>query len=143
MTTIAYRGGVLASESRITEKSFIWTDNAKKIWRLDDGSLFAAAGDDDGGHKLLEAVRHGNRIEFLDDTRGVRVYRDGRITVFEGSSWSPWNEPYVAIGSGKKYAMAAMMAGASAVKAVEIAVRCDVYSGGAVQWLSLDGGITG
>lgn len=139
MTTIAYRDSIIASESRVTEKDFIWTDKQKKIWRLDDGSLFGGAGDHEGCILLLEAVKKNKKKmpKDLEDTRGLHVWKDGSIWLFEGFVWHQWHEPYVSIGSGKKYAIAAMKAGANAIEAVKIATECDVYSGGKIQALSL------
>jgi 20S proteasome alpha/beta subunit len=45
--------------------------------------------------------------------------------------------PYFAEGSGAKYAMGAMAAGATAAEAVAIAIRYDAYSGGEIQTLTL------
>ena len=45
MTTIAYKDGVLAGDQRLTSKGFIWHDKERKVFRLRDGSLFGASGD--------------------------------------------------------------------------------------------------
>lgn len=138
MTTIAYRNGILASESRLTEKSFVWTDRCKKIWRLPDGSLFGASGENDGGELLLRAMRDGKeKMPELSHTKGLHIKKDGSIWIFEGEIWVEWPEEFAAIGSGKRYAMAAMKAGADAPTAVRIAKEMDVYSGGEVQSLAL------
>src|SRR5262245_30191902 len=108
MTTIAYRDGVLASESRLTEKGFIYTDNCQKLWRLKDGSLFGASGDDEGGVLLLQALLANAKTPELVGTRGIRIQVDEAIWIYEGTIWREWPEPYVAIGSGKRFAMTAL-----------------------------------
>ena len=139
MTTIAYRDGILASDSRLTFKSNVTTDKCKKIWRLSDGTLFGASGDNEGGLALLKALKDGREIGPKSDREfcGVRIIPKGRIYTTEGLVWARWPEPFIAIGSGGKYARAAMLAGASAVEAVRIGIASDVYSGGRVQTLRL------
>jgi ATP-dependent protease HslVU (ClpYQ) peptidase subunit len=44
MTTIAYRDGELATDSRITAGDMIVSDKRRKVHRLRDGSLVAWAG---------------------------------------------------------------------------------------------------
>lgn len=140
MTTICYRAGILASDSRLTLKSNITTDKCKKIWRLSDGTLFGASGDNEGGLALLAALRRGMELGPKSDREfhAVRIIPPkGQIFTTEGLTWSRWPETFVAIGSGGKYARAAMMAGATAIEAVKIAIQSDVYSGGRVQVLRL------
>ena len=57
-------------------------------------------------------------------------------------SWTRSKSGRYAIGSGSRFAMGALMAGASAVEAVKIACGLDVYSGGRVvsaSWKGLVG----
>lgn len=49
---------------------------------------------------------------------------------------SKFKGPY-AIGSGEEYAMGAMLAGCSALEAVKIAAKLDVYTGGPVRTLTV------
>lgn len=137
MTTIAYRDRLLVSESRLTEKNFIYSDTCQKLWKLEDGSLFGSSGSDDGGHMLLAAMQNGDKIPELVGTKALHVKRDGTVWLYEGAIWTPWTDEFVAIGSGKRFAMAAMHAGANAIEAVNIAKKCDVYSGGENQVLVL------
>ena len=65
------------------------------------------------------------------------VAPDGKVVVW-GSS-GPWvNETgMISFGSGGDVAMGAMLAGASAIEAVEAAIKIDVHSGGPVRSLTL------
>lgn len=139
MTTIAYKDGILASDSRLTIEDNVQTDKCKKIWRLADGTLFAASGDNEGGLLLLAALRAGRELGAKSDRAfdAIRILPKGRIFVTEGLVWSRWPEKWVAIGSGAKYARAAIMAGAGAHDAVKIAIGLDPHSGGRVQQLRL------
>jgi ATP-dependent protease HslVU (ClpYQ) peptidase subunit len=51
--------------------------------------------------------------------------------------WDAYAARYHAIGSGAPFALAAMEGGASAVKAVKVAIKIDVWSGGRIRSLEL------
>ena len=44
---------------------------------------------------------------------------------------------YIAIGSGGKAAIVALDYGATAIEAVEAAMKHDLYTGGEIEWLEL------
>lgn len=139
MTTIAFAKKVLASDSRLTEKNFVWTDKCKKIWRLSDGSLFGSSGDNEAGLLLLDALKKNRKPNIPQDRemKAIHVRPDGKIYLFEGYIWDRWPEDYAAIGSGMKYALAALRIGADAVTAVKAGIAMDVHSGGRVQVVRL------
>lgn len=149
MTTIAYRRGVLASDSRVTmveqgESPYITSDKEKKIWRLPDGRLFAAAKGCEDGIRLYDLMRKSQKkwpSLKLEDINAICIDTDGSIHFYEGTIWQRVKEPWIAIGSGSRVgAIPALMAGASAIDAVKIGIRCDPYSGGRVQVLRLRSG---
>lgn len=138
MTTIAYRDGVLASDSRLSFNDNICTDKCIKIWRLPDGTLFGASGDNEPGLLILNSLRKGLPLPKFDgQALGVRILPKGQIYVTEGLLWDRWPEKFVAIGSGGKHALAVLRHGGSAVEAVKAGIAGDVYSGGRVQKLEL------
>lgn len=140
ITVIAFRNGILASDSRLTVKSYIFTDRCKKIWRLKDGSLYAARGDNDSGLILLHALQKNIKPVIPPDADfdAVRIMPDGKIFCFvSGSLWDRWPEKFIAIGSGGRYASAVMRYGGDAISAVRAGIESDVYCGGRVQVLRL------
>lgn len=142
MTTIAFARGILASDSRITEKQMVWSDKCKKIWRLKDGSLFGASGSDEPGMRLLESLKKGQpypKISEDEEFNALHIMPDGKIFFTEGTIWTRWYEPYAAIGSGKRYALTALHLGFDAVTAVKSGIKMDVHSGGRIQVLKLSG----
>ncbi len=143
MTTIAYRDGCLAGDTRVSEDTgFIWTDNFRKVFKLKSGCLFGAAGDSEGGEILLRALRKGIMLPSLGDAEitALLILPDKSIHMTEGGIWIRWPENFCAIGSGKRAALGAMMAGASAIKAVEAGIATDCCSGGRVQAVYLKQG---
>lgn len=141
MTTIAYRDGVIASDSRSTMRSLIDTDDCKKLFELEDGSVIGMAGDWTAGLVLMERVQAtGTGIDKLPRGKlkctAILVKPDKHALMYEDGLWydlDEWGYPYFAIGSGLGFALSAMDAGAGAEEAVEICIRRDIYSGGAVQ----------
>lgn len=142
MTTIAYKDGVLAGDTRVSDDDgFVWSDNFRKVFKLKTGCLFGASGDTEGGEILLRALRKGITLPALPDgaeINAILVLPDRSIHVTEGGVWIRWPEPFVALGSGKKAAMGAMRTGANAVQAVEAGIACDCNSGGRVQAVYLE-----
>lgn len=144
MTTIVYRAGVLACDSRETQTNgepgdlgYIVRDHCKKIYRLRDGRLFGAAHSSEDGDRLLMALQKKQIPPALDDVEGLLIDLEGNMTLYQGHIWVPVKEPFYAIGSGARFAMVALKMGASAPKAVKAALTMDMYSGGPIQVLKL------
>jgi ATP-dependent protease HslVU (ClpYQ) peptidase subunit len=141
MTTIAYRDGELATDSRITAGDMIVSDKRTKVHRMRDGSLVAWAGAVQDAELLLRAMRKTSNDPHpkLQDISALHLRVDGSLWEYEGEAWVKQDPGYYATGSGSPYAFAAMDAGASAKDAVRIAIKRDANSGGKVQSLKLKG----
>jgi hypothetical protein len=151
MTVIAYRDGVLASDSRCADGS----DNGevRKIWRLKNGYLFGGAGD----AGFCAAVRHW--LERHARTIGKasadhpKVYGDCPPS-FIGLLIRPDGQSFIldhylapietlggpqAVGSGASHALTLMATGMSAEQAVSTIVDKQLADGvaGRVQTLQL------
>lgn len=137
MTTLAYRDGELATDSRVTAGDMIVSDNRKKVHRLKDGSIVAWSGSVQDAERLLRAMRRGATIPKLDEISALHLKTDGSLYEYEGAVWVKQDPGYYATGSGMPYAFAAMDAGASAKEAIRIAIKRDANSGGRVQSLKL------
>jgi len=142
MTTICYRDGVIAGDSRETiiedrESTYIDNDVSVKVFRLKDGRLFGASKASESCSRLHESLIKGFGPPKLEDINGLLIDLKGRIWFFEGVQWRQLNQKYYAIGSGARFAMPAMDAGASAVLACKIGIKRDPYSGGKVTALRL------
>ncbi len=129
LTTIAYDGERLVSDSR---QVGLWKHGLKsiKIHRVGD-RLFGVAGDVVECERYIAWVKAGepqdNKPEFDvdDDSFGVMIVQDGRCyELDERLIRYEVGVPY-AMGTGSKFAMGAMYAGADAKEAVQIASRLD------------------
>ena len=142
MTTIAYRNGVMAGDGRETqiaegESALIIRDTDRKVFRLKDGRLFGAAKTSEDILRLYNSLKNGTPLPKLEDVNAILVDLKRRIWFNEGRIWQRGPYKFFAIGSGAGFAIAAMHAGATAIKAVRIAIKCDPYSGGRVSHVRL------
>ena len=139
MTTIAYKDGVIAYDSRVTRGSLIDHDDYEKLIHRNghrflmtgSGCDFAALIDEYLGVKLGDKPLEANGLVV---TNG-KLYQIGRDA--ETGFWvdDVWAERPFAIGSGRDFALAAMDMGATAKEAVEMAARRDICTGGTIRTL--------
>lgn len=137
MTTIAYKDGVIAYDSRSTAREKIVSDDTEKCIE-ERGVKFILSGCASDFQALMDAYfgaePRGNGIAGFAIDDGVLWL----IGISEDDGF--WKERLradqpCAIGSGADHALTAMDMGGSAVKAVEMAMKRDIYSGGLVRTL--------
>lgn len=159
MTTIAVRDGVIACDSMEGihtsgggDRYYANTDKIYPIYSAEDDQLLyliGISGDSDGAPILIEWYTDFYLTEYCDkniikrmydfDTEAIVLHRDGSVeTTSTYGVVHPCREPFYAIGSGTKCALAAMHCGLSAAEAVEVAKRVDPHTGGRVQVYSFD-----
>lgn len=146
MTTIAYRDGIIAADSRVTygEDGAARIHTCKKLFRktITEGKkrfdvIIATAGESSPGMVFVDWYGTGKPVPdiFLHlggDFTCLVLRPDG---LFEFDVYCRGDEvldPFYAIGSGAKAALAAMACGKSAIEAVRIAARYDPYTGGRI-----------
>jgi len=158
MTTVAYKDGVMASDSRCTDDSGVYIGRTPKMYRLANGALLGTAGDADArcvidllnksSAKKLPTRKELAALEV--DFRGILAFKNGcayyiDIYVWEISDASAqWDaqvyeieEQMAAIGSGEQFALGAMRAGKNARDAVTIACHFDSFSSPPVRVISV------
>lgn len=141
MTTIAYRDGVLASDTLITSGTDVsgYYQKGRRIGLL----LYASTGSCGLGDTFEAWLRGGCRgdqpsLKNGDSTAHcIVVMPDGLVVWFHQDGMTPMRTPYHAVGSGSAYAIGAMAAGATAAEAVRIAMLHDTGTGGDVTTLSI------
>jgi len=137
MTTIAWDGAVLAADRRITSGTV--TYSTTKIRRTADGRLIGATGDYGVCSAMLDWLENGgNRPTCQDSERWIsalEVMPDGSCWMHNRDSRWRVEDSFVAVGSGRDFAMATMALGYNAARAVEIASRFDPGTGNGVDEL--------
>lgn len=127
MTVIAYRDGVMAADSGVTDSAFnANVGTADKICSV-NGWLIGFAGSLVHGQLFARWMRGSKREPTWDQFHGLVVRPDGKVLEFDHDKapLSLGTSHGIAIGPGGLIATAAMMAGADAVRAVEIAIQLD------------------
>lgn len=140
MTTIAYRAGVMAADTRAYSGDKVPIGFKTKIHRLSDGSLFGCSSSSVGADGLLRRwVDGGCQPCKSDDLKPdgfqlllIRPSGDVFYAKDNMELTGPLSAAYFAIGSGDQFALGAMAVGASAKKAIEAAATLDPWTGGEI-----------
>lgn len=140
MTVIAWDGKTLAADKCSIDVGTRRTTT--KIFRAPDGSLFGAAGTSHMAEQLKVWYLAGAGPETFPDKDAkcnmLVVKPDGTTWVYDGGPYPDrYEDPVIAIGSGRGFAIGAMVSGASAEQAVEIASYWDDACGRGIDKLEL------
>lgn len=136
MTTIAYKDGIVAYDSRTSAGSIITNDNSEKHYERDGVHFFMCGSLCD--YEAFFAAFNGVKPEYVPDVSCLAVV-DGKVYVCAyDSDKGVWKSPIdmsqsYAIGSGSEFAWAAMDCGASAAQAIRIAMKRDTGTGGTIR----------
>lgn len=130
MTTICFRDGIVAADSRTSSGG--WTNPAPEQKLLKEGAaIFALCGDWADCAALKHWIDHPDGPQPNGDCT-VIVFKGGEVTLFSAGGSFIEGAPFRAWGSGTPVALGALHAGCSAEEAVRIACLVDPYSGGPV-----------
>jgi 20S proteasome alpha/beta subunit len=140
MTTIAYKDGVIAYDSRQTRNDRIVSDSVPKCQVVDGVSFLLSGAVCD--EKALIAAYFGTPSLVPVECSGYVVDGGNLMLVGHDDKTGIWKQDLDpansdAIGSGAAYALAAMDMGATAKEAVEMAAKRDVYTGGKIRTLTV------
>lgn len=119
MTTIAYKDGVLAADTRVTQDDTI-LPNASKIARDYPYSTAFC-----GALKVRQDFSQHRDFSKLPDDGWESINGNGILRDSDGATLTIPKGDFWAIGSGAHFALGAMAAGATPEEAVKIAARYD------------------
>lgn len=131
MTTIAYRDNMMAADSACFD-SDLYQGEVDKLWVLPSVGLIGCCGEIGAMIRVVDWLKsgeEGSKIPNLPDDcdfEAIVVNPEGEVLHYDRHlvPIRVANKLH-AIGSGRKLALGAMMAGASADKAVQIACQYD------------------
>lgn len=140
MTTIAYKDGVIAWDSRQTRGDRIVSDDCSKCETV-DGVIFFLAGTV-CDEKALIAAYFGTPSSVPVECSGYVVDGGKLLMIGHDDNSGIWKQDLDpsnpdAMGSGSAYAIAAMDMGASAEDAIRAAMKRDIYTGGVVRTMTI------
>lgn len=138
MTTVAYRDGIVAADSRTHIGDWIVPGATEKLVRV-DGKVIAQIGD----MAVCAAI-----LGWIDRPEGPQPTGNATVVVFCGGEVfihsdggmviEQHDRPFMAWGTGAPVAFGAMYAGADAETAVRIACDVDLYSGAPVMAMRVE-----
>jgi hypothetical protein len=143
MTTVAYKNGLIAFDSRLTKDITLISDSYNKmIFR--DGFYFFLIGAIAGFENLLDVFFEKKSPEEVHVSSNALVFDSENKKIFYiGVDWDSdphylWKEPVDlnisdAWGSGSDHALTAFDFGATAYGAIEYAGKRDVCTGGEIK----------
>lgn len=145
MTTVAWKDGILAADSQVTQDDVKYL-SADKITIINKDLVISGAGD---SNECLRMERWFKSVgadweEQIDKKPQVKktyeaiVISKGRpYTIYRDGPPEPIAHPFYAIGSGWKFAMAAMYLGKSATEAVLLASQFDVNTNDRIRYINV------
>lgn len=148
MTTIAFDGRTMAADKRSVYDGCIHI--VTKIFRAGD-CLVGGSGEFAFILAMVEWARLGrDPAQFPASQRDKNDWQptmvvepNGRILLYERTPHPiQWERRFGAIGSGKQYAMAAMLLGYTAREAIDVAAQLDPGTGNGIDYLPLQIGGT-
>lgn len=135
MTTIAYRAGVMAADSRAYGGSKLPIGEKCKIKRLDNGTLIGVTSTIVGASSAVMAWYEAGcpakpEVDLPESFSLLVVEHERKAFYAENKPLlsGPLHADFFAIGSGEEYALGALAFGANAVQAVAMACKLDVWS---------------
>ncbi len=140
MTTIAYKDGIVAYDSRRTNDDLIVDDDCDKCFRLDGYAFFMCGSFADIEQFVPAYVAQTIKGDY--SCSGLMVTPDKDLFIVGCDEDGPWREAWPkdkprALGSGTSFALAAMDFGCSAKQAVKYAATRDCGTGGKVRTFKL------
>ena len=149
MSIVVYSNGVMASDSLVVTNG-TREGEVEKIFRMEKNgivSLFGMVGDMNKLTLFREWVESLSKVapklnELTSKESSLNAFsviskNTGVFNVVDDYC-VPYSvkAPFYAIGSGRDHALGALEAGATAVEAVQIAIKLDISCGGSIQTLS-------
>jgi ATP-dependent protease HslVU (ClpYQ) peptidase subunit len=127
MTTIAYKDGVLAADTCRVVNGI--ATKCSKLHRLEDGSVFAGAGNSTDIAKCFRWLTGGEKpANELESLSALHLTEDGLFYIDGALEPLLMDQEYWAVGSGADFAIAGMFMGMSAQDAVTLASKLDIHT---------------
>ena len=144
MTTIAYRKGTMAADTRAYAGKSLPIGSKHKIEKLDDGTLIGVSTTQPGGAENVrrwykEGCQKEVDYNLPDNFELLAVKANGEVYYGKDAYMitGPLEGEFFAIGSGQDFALGAMAGYHHAEKAIEIACLLDVWSSLPIDVLTL------
>ena len=134
MTTIACDGRTMAGDGLITEDDHVCLTDYEKVRGLKDGRIVGFAGNSYNWGPFADWLEsgEGEPPKVHENFACIVLTPGGSVLSYDQYGRSFQEQAPAAIGSGARFALAAMDLGKSAHEAVEYACTRDIYSDGTI-----------
>lgn len=142
MTTIICDGKSMGCDGQISSGDTIVETTCQKVFRLPDGSIVGFAGNTYNWQPVLQYFRSTAKnkkwpkIEGHQDTLVLKP--DGTIIMYDHEGRQFQRTSPVCLGSGSKFALAAMDLTNDIKTSIQAAIKRDAFSSGSITILSLE-----
>lgn len=138
MTTIAWDGRTLAGDRLVVQGTAVF-GQARKVHRLPDGRLLGVAGPLAAFGAVMLWLRDGGDRpkDWPEQMEVIEVLPSGHVRSHEAMGVIAMERGPQVLGSGGKFALAAMALGKTAEEAVRLAARLDTCTGSRIDVLAL------
>jgi len=144
MSVVAWDGKTVAADRRACIADAAMTTT--KIWKMADGLIVATTGDCSFGIAMLQWWKDGAQAKKWPPFQATDDW--ARLIIFDPLT-KPYcyerqpvkqvvEDPFMAWGSGRDFALGAMAMGATAFEAVAVASRFNVYCGNGIDAFDLE-----
>lgn len=164
MTTLAFDGKILASDSRLSSEHTIIDEHCRKIYYYPEHRIAVAMAGQCPSEKMLTdwacaEVLQGQPMVLPDECNNFQVLvakydeEDDKVKIFTGYCGASEKTGGDVVGhceqlytvpqqggSGGDVALGAMLAGCDAIAAIEAAKKRDLFTGGETQWINMETG---
>ena len=123
----------MAGDGLVTSNGTVFSTDFQKVTKLKDGRIVGVAGTAFNVRPFVDWLENGGDLPELEENfDAIVLYPDGSSFSYnEKGRCIPEPAP-TAVGSGRELAIGAMLAGASALKAVTLAAQRDIATGGEI-----------
>lgn len=135
MTTIVYRDGIMAADTRAYSGGSTPIGQKQKIYQLEDGTMIGVSSTKPGFSEtfvnwLVNPAEHDPKSVSSDMLFQALVVKDEQVYYYHDSlaASGPLVGSFFAIGSGEQYALGALSCGATAEAAVVAAAQHDPWT---------------
>lgn len=141
MTTICFRDGIMAADSRAYGGHSTPIGFKCKLYTNRHGSWIGVSTNCPGLSEQIGRWFEDDKNPDWEPPLGgedsldmLEVTRDGQVFIYSNSTKpaGPLEGDYFAVGSGANFAYGALVVGAGAAEAVSVAARCDPWTGGEI-----------
>jgi ATP-dependent protease HslVU (ClpYQ) peptidase subunit len=139
MTTIAYKDGVIATDSLVTLGGTVFDDDVEKTLVTDSGIFYycgVPANIESFANEFLSGNRQGSfdwgcEAFYVDMSNDIYLVSQDENCIFYAYKINKSN--HYSIGSGSDHALTAMDTGLVAMDAISYAMKRDICTGGIVK----------